>query len=116
MMTTHKPSALLRGGASLFMGAAIFAIGGFGAVAAQAAEDNPKCIMINRIDHTEVLNDHQIVFHMLGKKDLVNDLTAPCSTLGREDGFAWESSIPEMCSNLESIRVLRTGQTCLLGE
>jgi hypothetical protein len=84
------------------------------ALAADAA-GKPVCLDVNRIDHTEVLNSHQILFYMYGKKIWVNTLTNNCSTLTRQDGFAWESSIPKYCDNLEIIRVLRTGQVCTLG-
>jgi len=45
----------------------------------------------------------------------VNNLTVPCRTLTRQDGFVWRSGIPEYCDNVESVRVIRTGETCLLG-
>jgi hypothetical protein len=87
---------------------------------AQAGEGHkPVCLQINRIDHTEVLNDHQILFYMIGKheghKVWVNNLTNRCTTLTRSDGFAWVSSVPQYCDNLEIIRVLQSGQTCTLG-
>jgi hypothetical protein len=84
------------------------------AVAADTA-GKPVCLDVNRIDHTEVLNSHQILFYMYGKKVWVNTLTSNCSTLTRQDGFVWESGIPKYCDNLEIIRVLRTGETCQLG-
>lgn len=79
------------------------------------AEGKPVCLQVNRIDHTQVLNDHQILFYMLGRKVWVNNLTNRCTTLTPQEGFVWESSIPKYCDNLEIIRVLRTGEVCMLG-
>jgi hypothetical protein len=75
----------------------------------------PVCLDVNRIDHTEVLNDHQILFYMYGKKIWLNTLGNRCTTLTRQEGFAWESSIPRYCDNVEIIRVIRTGEVCTLG-
>jgi len=85
--------------------------------AALALDQNgkPVCLEINRIDHTEVLNDHQILFHMHNNKVWLNTLSNRCSTLTRQDGFVWVSSLPKYCENVELIRVLRTGQVCQLG-
>jgi hypothetical protein len=87
-----------------------------GAARAQdPASSKPVCLDANRIDHTEILNSHQILFYMLGRKIWINNLTGDCSTLTRSDGFIWESRIDKYCDNLETIRVIQTGQTCLLG-
>ena len=87
------------------------------APAALALDENgkPVCLEINRIDHTEVLNDHQILFYMHGKKVWLNTLSNRCTTLTRQDGFVWDSSLPKYCENVELIHVLRTGQVCQLG-
>ena len=81
------------------------------------ADDGHKnvCLWVNRIDHTQVLNDHQILFYEVGGKVWQNNLTVPCRTLTSQDGFAWSSGIPEFCGNVEQIKVLRTGESCLLG-
>jgi len=79
------------------------------------AAGKPVCLDVNRIDHTQVLSDHQILFYMYGKKIWVNNLTNRCATLTSQDGFVWESSIPKYCDNLETIRVIRSGEVCLLG-
>ena len=93
---------------------------GFAPGAARADDAQPKkksvCLWVNRIDHTQVLNDHQILFFEVGGKIWQNNLSRPCRTLTAQDGFAWDSSIPQYCDNLEQIRVLRTGESCLLGE
>ena len=75
----------------------------------------PVCLDVNRIDHTQVLSSSQILFYMYGKKVWLNTLSYPCTTLTRQEGFAWESSVTRYCDNLEIIRVIRTGQVCQLG-
>jgi hypothetical protein len=81
----------------------------------------PICLDAHRIDHTEVLNNHQILFYMVGKekgsKVWINNLAQRCPTLTRSDGFVWSDSegTPKYCDNLEIIRVIQSGETCLLG-
>jgi hypothetical protein len=100
---------------------ALFAASAAGLLAsaapALAADEagKPVCLDVNRIDHTEVLNDRQILFYMYGKKIWLNTLGSRCTTLTRQEGFAWDSSIPRYCDNLEIIRVIRTGEVCTLG-
>lgn len=74
------------------------------------------CIFAHLIDHTEILDENTILFHMTGGKTWKNTLTAPCHTLTRQDGFAYEPKVDRLCSNLEHIHVIRTGEVCLLGE
>ncbi len=85
------------------------------ATAEDMAAHKPVCLDVYRIDHTEILSNHQILFHMHGRQDWVNTLASPCATLTREDGFIWKSRIARYCDNLESIRVIRSGEVCLLG-
>jgi hypothetical protein len=120
MTYTSDNNAVPRGGRILFAAAALAAFAAASPAVAQPADDHkPVCLQINRIDHTEVLNDHQILFYLIGKerghKVWINNLTHRCATLDRTEGFAWQSSIPEYCDNLEIIRVLRTGETCTIG-
>jgi len=120
MTYTSDNSLVPRAKAILFTVAAITAlIAPISAFAQGSDGHRPICLQVNRIDHTEVLNDHQILFYMNGKheghKVWVNNLTNRCTTLTRSDGFAWESSIPQYCDNLEIIHVLQSGQTCTLG-
>jgi len=116
MSYTSEKTLVPRNKMSLFASVAVLAAlaAPVSAFAADAA-GKPVCLDVNRIDHTEVLNSHQILFYMYGKKVWVNTLANNCSTLTRQDGFAWESSITKYCDNLEIIRVLRTGQVCELG-
>ena len=87
------------------------------APAALALDENgkPVCLEVNLIDHTEVLNDHQILFYMNNRKVWLNTLSNRCTTLTRADGFVWDSGLPKYCENVELIRVLRSHQVCQLG-
>ena len=105
----------------LFAVAATAAAGLFAPASTLAADaaGKPVCLDVVRIDHTEVLNDHQILFYMVGKekgsKIWINNLSNRCTTMTRSDGFVWESGIPKYCDNLEIIRVIQSGEVCQLG-
>ena len=89
------------------------------AFAGPALADQPTksiCIKADEVDHTKVLNDHQVLFYMRGKQVWLNTLQGRCATLPIQDGFAMAADYSEFCANSQSIRVLRTGQFCQLGE
>ena len=118
MMKTSKPSISLRKAAMLAMaGAAVLVLAGQAASPARADETGGKgkCLWVNRIDHTQVLNDHQILFYEVGGKIWQSNLPVPCRTMTAQDGFIWRSGIPEICGNVEQIQVIRTHEACLLG-
>ncbi|HLG87456.1 MAG TPA: hypothetical protein VKZ79_09705 [Alphaproteobacteria bacterium] len=114
MSRTYRSGLILRRLAAGVGGAAAIAAL---AISGPARADHPKnvCLWVNRIDHTRVLNDHQILFFETNGKIWQSNLPVPCRTMTSQDGFAWESGIPEICGNVEQIRVLRTGEHCLLG-
>jgi hypothetical protein len=102
-----------------FIFAATAALSGISAALAddaKPASDSQVCIEAREIDHTKVLNDHQILFYMTGHKVWVNNLPNKCSALRYDEGFVWVSSNPQYCDNLETIKVRPTGQPCLLGK
>ncbi|HEX4505008.1 MAG TPA: hypothetical protein VH722_04690 [Alphaproteobacteria bacterium] len=97
----------------------------FGAVAATAslpamAAGKSVCLQTQLIDHTEVPNDNTILFYMRGHKLYKADLINKCVGLSiNSRGFSYTPTIPgsnEICSNLLTIRLNDTGQTCLVGE
>jgi hypothetical protein len=102
--TLVAPAALLAASCALAQGSA------------PQEKQKGVCIQNHRIDHTEVLDENTILFHMIGGKIWKNSLTAPCHTLTSQDGFAYEPKVDQLCSNLEHIHVLRSGEVCLLGE
>jgi hypothetical protein len=95
---------------------AALSCGVFAATPARADDAGSQiCLQTFQIDHTEILNKNQILFYMNGKKIWVNTLPSPCS-MDNTDGFVWRSSIPQYCDNLETIKIIRTGQVCRLGK
>jgi len=83
--------------------------------AAPAKNAKGVCIQASRIRSTKVIDQSTILFYMNGKKIWKNTLTVPCRTITSQDGFVYEPKVDRLCSNLERIRVIRTGQICLLG-
>ena len=106
----------------MLMGAAILALAGCSDDPAptdtQPAEvaGNGVCLQTSQIDHTDIVNDSAIVFFMKGGKAYMNTMRIPCSSLKMEDGFAYMADVPEICSASQTIRVLRSGNFCELGQ
>jgi hypothetical protein len=106
----------------MLMGAAILALAGCSDDPAptdtQPAEvaGNGVCLQTSQIDHTDIVNDSAIVFFMKGGKAYMNTMRIPCSSLKMEDGFAYMNDVPEICSASQTIRVLRSGNFCELGQ
>jgi hypothetical protein len=116
MPYTLDNSPVPRITATLFILAATVAFLAAPASADQTTETKSVCLQAHDVDHTHVLNDHQILFYMRGKKIWLNTLQGRCVTLPFREGFAWESSFPEYCANAETIRVVQSGEVCRLGE
>ena len=96
-----------------------------GAVALAAAlpalaEGKSVCFPAYQIDHTSIPNDQTILFHMRGHKTYQASLINKCVGLSiNSRGFTYEPTLPgsdEICSNLLTIRLNDTGQTCLVGD
>jgi hypothetical protein len=96
-----------------------------GAVALTAAlpalaDGKSVCFPSYQIDHTSIPNDQTILFHMRGHKVYQASLINRCVGLSiNSRGFTYSPTIPgsnEICSNLLTIRVNDTGQTCLVGD
>lgn len=85
-------------------------------ISAMAEGSERICLQIRDIERTKILNDHQILFYTGQHKAYLNTLATKCSTLVREDGFSRTDASDEYCDNLVTIRVLRTGEACLLGK
>ena len=83
---------------------------------ASNATGNGVCLHADQIDHTEILTDSAIVFYLKGSKPLLNTMRFPCPSLKMEDGFAFTTDFPEICSNAQTIRVVRSGNFCELGQ
>jgi hypothetical protein len=106
---------------SALLGAAMLALAGCSddtatTAGAQTGGGNGVCLPAAQIDHTEILDDSTIVFYMRSGKAYINKMRFPCSSLKIEDGFAYETDISEVCSASQTIRVLRSGNYCELGQ
>ncbi|MDA5194273.1 DUF6491 family protein [Govanella unica] len=75
----------------------------------------PDCLELQMIDHTQILDDYTILFHMKGKTTYISKLPYRCNGLKFEDGFAYTTSINKICGNVDVIKVLRRGSSCALG-
>jgi hypothetical protein len=85
------------------------------AVPALAEQSSSSCLPADDVNHTQVLNDHQILFYMRNKKVWLNTLRGRCVSLPIQEGFSFSSSFSEYCPNSETIKVIRTGEVCQLG-
>ena len=84
-------------------------------VGAAETAGKPVCIHSSDIDHTEVPDSRTILFFMRGGKVWKNTLMNPCVGL-KFDGFVYAPTPPdEICSNMQTIRVLRLGSVCMMG-
>ena len=64
-----------------------------------------KCVDLLRIDHTEVVDEQNILFYMRGGDIYLNRLAHPLPGLGRNRPFMYKTSIGRLC-NLDTITVL----------
>jgi hypothetical protein len=95
--------------------AVIFAAGTAAAAPANAAN---ICISTRDILDTQPQNDGKaIMFRMRNGAVWRNDLQGQCPDL-RFDGFVWTVRNPDetVCEHMQSLRVLRSGQICVLGK
>ena len=82
----------------------------------------PKhCVTLWSIDRTEVVDDHNILFHMAGGKIYRNQLPHRCPGLKTADSFMYRTSLSQLC-DLDVITVLHNigigfmrGPSCGLG-
>ena len=77
-------------------------------------EDSKRCIDLARIKDLDVIDDQTILFHMIGNKTYKNMLPHRCTMLGFEKGIAYQTSMNRLC-NVDTIKVLNYGATCILG-
>jgi hypothetical protein len=85
-------------------------------VAAAPAKAAPVCIDTTQITSSQP-QDHgaAILFQMRDGTAWRNTLVGKCSGLDF-DGFAWTLTDQRVCENQQSLRVLHSGQVCLLGK
>jgi len=79
-----------------------------------SADAAPICLKTYLIRSTKVANSNTIDFRMTDGTVYRNKLRSSCSGLNF-NGFLYETRINEICDNLQTVRVLRTHQVCMLG-
>ena len=75
------------------------------------------CVRSRDIDSATSKDGKLMTFRMRDGSVLVNHLQGICSDL-RFEGFVWvlRGGDESICENQQSLKVLRSGQTCLLGK
>jgi hypothetical protein len=75
------------------------------------------CLQTRDIVGTDSKDGKTLVFKMRDGRTLVNHLKGTCPDL-KFYGFVWvvRGAIEEVCENTQSLRVLRSGQVCVLGK
>ena len=78
-----------------------------------------QCISTRRLKNTEVVDDRNILFHMIGKEVYHNILPRQCRGLARSGSFSYRTSSGRLC-DIDSIRVFEPfsnmpGLSCRLG-
>src|SRR5689334_15368214 len=76
----------------------------------------PVCLYTYRIENTTVPNARTILFHMKDGSVWRNTLRNACPDL-RFRGFVYvdRGSLYKICANLDTVRVIDTGEACMLG-
>ncbi len=74
----------------------------------------PVCLYPRMIDHTHVVDSRTILFYMRDGKVWRNTMKARCPGL-MFHGFVYVTRFDELCSNMQGIRVIKTGEVCVLG-
>jgi len=88
-----------------------------GLLAATVLPAQALCVSERDIVSTTPSNDgKQLTFKMRDGRVLVNRLQGVCRDL-RFNGFVWVlRGNNDICENMQSLRVLQSGQTCMLGK
>ncbi len=85
------------------------------ATGAVAQNSGSKCLRTILIDRTKAPDDRTLLFYMKNGAVYQSTLAANCPQLSIY-GFSYVATPPdEICGNLQSIRVIRSGAVCLLG-
>ncbi len=82
---------------------------------ATAVTESPICLSAHLIDHTQAVDDNTLLFMMRDGKVWKNTLIGRCVGLSFNQGFAYDTSTDDICSNRQSIRLLHSGALCELG-
>lgn len=84
--------------------------------AAQPAPAKRICLNNQDVRSAQSSDGKTMVFKMRNGTTYINHLRGACPSL-RFNGFAWElRGIADICENQQTLRVLRTGEVCMLGK
>jgi hypothetical protein len=77
----------------------------------------PVCLDNYRIESTSIPDSRTIIFHMRDGTAWRNTLKNSCPNL-RFSGFVYKDrgGVSEYCANLTVVRVIDSGEPCMLGE
>jgi hypothetical protein len=97
--------------------AKLLTVAALAAITAVPAFAAPVCLQNRQIDHTSVPDAHTILFHMRNGVVWRNTLHGACPGL-LFNGYVmnFRGGMDEVCGNMESLRVLKSNEVCLLGE
>ena len=88
----------------------------FATVAVATPATAKMCVQSRDILSTDSKDGKLMTFKMRDGSVLVNHLKGVCSDL-RFEGFVWElRGNDDICENQQTLKVIRSGQTCLLGK
>ncbi len=73
------------------------------------------CLRTTQIDHTKTVDAQTLLFYMKDRKIWKNTLQSRCPSL-KFYGFVNVTSDGKICSNQQIIYVLKTHETCVLGD
>jgi hypothetical protein len=74
----------------------------------------PVCLWTYMIDRTKVIDARTLDFRMRNGVVYRNALRTECQGL-KFHGFVYVTHFDDICDNMQSIRVLESGEVCLLG-
>ncbi len=83
--------------------------------AASVPVGDDVCLNASDIDHTSVVSDRVILFHLKSGKIMKNTLRTACPGLRFEHAFTDEVRGGQICSNRQTIQVIHRDIPCYLG-
>lgn len=85
-------------------------------------EAEKRCLDLNRIKHTKVIDNQHIRFEVMGRDYYMNELPNKCPGLRKDKPFMYQTSLTKLC-DLDFITVLENtgngymrGASCGLGK